>query len=154
MLALYFTPVFTPNNNDGWPYIYAGGPDSLAAARLLSNWHASTRKQTDDAGCLYALIVDHRLRSESSEEVKITAERARSMGFEPIIARVDWKDPAKKNVLQHRAREARYSQLYEACVQYGVGTLITGHHRDDQVRSCHIGTHAQRAYISFCLGAS
>ena len=34
---------------------------------------------------------------------------------------------------QRRARKARYQALVDFCVQHGVGTLLLGHHRDDQI---------------------
>ncbi|MEO1190445.1 MAG: tRNA lysidine(34) synthetase TilS [Pseudomonadota bacterium] len=104
----------------------SGGSDSLALTLLLHNWTQAR------GGAVTALIVDHGLRDESSEEAAAVARQATALGVSAQILR--WQGSGG-TVLQARARDARYARLSQACRDLGLLFLALGHHRDDQAET-------------------
>ncbi len=104
----------------------SGGADSLALALLADAW-ARAR-----GGSLLALIVDHRLRPESSAEA---AHVAGLLALRGIPARILTLDLAPGSALQARARIARHAALLAACREAGIVHLLLGHHQDDQAET-------------------
>lgn len=76
-----------------------------------------------------ALIVDHALRDESSQEAERAKELANALGLQPLVMRVDWrrKHPKQGQMLE-AARNARYELMLDACRKLGAKTLLTAHH--------------------------
>lgn len=76
-----------------------------------------------------ALIVDHALRDESSQEAERAVELANALGLQPMMMRVDWrrKHPKQGQMLE-AARNARYELMLDACRRLGARTLLTAHH--------------------------
>lgn len=102
----------------------SGGPDSMALALLLRDWVA------ERCGSLSALVVDHRLRPESTAEAELTVARLAALG---ITARILTRaGPALASGLQAKAREARYALLEAAAAEAGILHLALAHHREDQ----------------------
>ncbi|MDB2683202.1 tRNA lysidine(34) synthetase TilS [Alphaproteobacteria bacterium] len=106
----------------------SGGPDSLALAKLLSEWGAVYGVQ------VHALIVDHGLRAESAEE----AQRVRDVvgaweNVDCFVLRWDGEKPDSK--LMEEARRARYRLMAEYCCENRVSHLFLGHHADDQAET-------------------
>lgn len=84
-------------------------------------------------GRVTALIVDHRLRADSTTEAEWVAAQARSMGVEAaILTRLGGPIATR---IQATARDARYRLLLEWCSAHGVLHLMTAHHRDDQAET-------------------
>ncbi|KAK9849002.1 hypothetical protein WJX84_005914 [Apatococcus fuscideae] len=83
-----------------------------------------------------ALIVDHALRDESSQEAEKAKELANALGLQPMVMRVDWrrKHPKQGQMLE-AARNARYELMLDACRKLGAKTLLTAHHAGDQVEN-------------------
>jgi len=105
----------------------SGGADSMALAVLADAW-AKAR-----AGAVLALIVDHRLRPESSREATEAAARLTARG---LTARVlTLTGLAHGAGLAERARAARYAALTEACRAEGILHLLLGHHATDQAET-------------------
>jgi tRNA(Ile)-lysidine synthase len=105
----------------------SGGPDSLALAILASRW-ARERE-----GEIFALTVDHRLRPESSAEIRLLHGwlEARAIRHEIL----DWSADKPESGIQKAAREARYALLGEWCREHGCLHLLTAHQREDQVET-------------------
>ena len=105
----------------------SGGPDSLALAILASRW-ARERE-----GEIFALTVDHRLRAESSAEIRLLHGwlEARAIRHEIL----DWSADKPESGIQKAAREARYALLGEWCREHGCLHLLTAHQREDQVET-------------------
>jgi tRNA(Ile)-lysidine synthase len=105
----------------------SGGADSIALALLASAWAA------ERGGTVTALIVDHRLRPESTAEAELTRTRLSARGIPAEILTRCGEAPASD--LQAFARDARYELLTRWCREHGVLHLITAHHRDDQAET-------------------
>ena len=83
-----------------------------------------------------ALVVDHGLRPEARGEAARALALARSLGLEARLLRASPGGRSLPQGLQQRwARSERYRLLAGACQDLGVGTLLTGHHADDQVET-------------------
>ncbi len=105
----------------------SGGSDSMALAWLAAGW-ARAR-----GGGLVALVVDHRLRAESSVEAARTVERLAEFGVGARILVLG--DLAHGPALAERARGARYAALEAACCSEGLLHLLLGHHAADQAET-------------------
>ena len=81
----------------------SGGPDSMALTFLLQNWI----KQNN--GSLVALIVNHKLRNESSIEANTVKIFLQNNKIQTKILTVVNKKILKKNM--HEARNNRYHEL-------------------------------------------
>ena len=105
----------------------SGGPDSLALAILADRW----ARRRD--GEIRALTVDHRLRQESSAEIKCLGDwlAARRIHHEILV----WEGPKPCTGVQEAARRARYGLLEAWCQSNGCLHLLIAHHRDDQLET-------------------
>jgi tRNA(Ile)-lysidine synthase len=84
-------------------------------------------------GKITALIVDHRLRNDSTIEAEVVLGRAQHLGVKAFILTRDG-EPIVSNI-QAQARAARYRLLIDWCVRNGNLHLLLGHHRDDQAET-------------------
>lgn len=83
-----------------------------------------------------ALVVDHQLRPDSTDEAHEAAQLAADMGLRAQVLTVDWGGSVPKRPQKMRAaRDARYSLLLGACKEAGAAHLMTAHHADDQVET-------------------
>ncbi|MFN3402070.1 MAG: tRNA lysidine(34) synthetase, partial [Ferrovibrio sp.] len=82
----------------------SGGADSMALALLTADW-AKKKKIA-----VLPLIVDHRLRAESTREARHVAGLLRKIGLTPKILTWDAKTKPTAN-RQALARDARYALL-------------------------------------------
>ena len=105
----------------------SGGADSLALALLTRDW------LNGPGGSMVALVVDHGLRPESGAEADLTLTRLTGLGIAGLKLTV--KGLEKGPALAGRARDARYDLLLGACEDRGLGHLLLGHHRDDQIET-------------------
>jgi tRNA(Ile)-lysidine synthase len=102
----------------------SGGPDSMALALLLHDWLEARR------GSLLAVVIDHRLRSDSTTEAALVVARLADLGIPAQIATRD--GPTPRSGLQAAARAARYALLEEAAAAAGILHLAVAHHAADQ----------------------
>ncbi|MDR2666984.1 MAG: tRNA lysidine(34) synthetase TilS [Holosporales bacterium] len=107
-----------------WVVALSGGADSLCLT-LLANDYA-----TKYGIKLYAGIVDHRLRPESSEEILPIIEilEANHIGYRVLV----WHHDIINGSVEKKAREARYDLLYDYCRKLNCKVLMTAHHALDQ----------------------
>jgi tRNA(Ile)-lysidine synthase len=105
----------------------SGGADSMALAFLANRW-VSVR-----GGRVLALIVDHRLRAESSAEAADTAARLGTLGIASRILELTGLTRGPR--LAERARQARYTALLRVCREEGFLHLLLGHHAADQAET-------------------
>lgn len=105
----------------------SGGPDSLALAILADRW------ARERGGVAWALVVDHRLRSESAAEARQVAGwlAVRAIHHAVLV----WADDKPGTGMQEAARAARYRLLADWCTERSCLHLLTAHHRDDQVET-------------------
>jgi tRNA(Ile)-lysidine synthase len=105
----------------------SGGADSLALAVLADGWAAA------QGGTATALIVDHRLRPDSTAEAAMVRDRLVARGIKAVVLTRD--GPIPSGDLQAAARGARYALLADWCRAHSVLHLLTAHHRDDQAET-------------------
>jgi tRNA(Ile)-lysidine synthase len=105
----------------------SGGRDSLTLALLTRDW---VRQQ---GGRILALIVDHRMRADSTDEAAATAALLDQQGI--AAERLTWTGDKPSGGLQAAARAARYRLLFEACRRHGILHLAVAHHADDQAET-------------------
>ena len=94
----------------------SGGPDSLALTALLRDWCKVHNVK------LVALTVNHAIREESADEIKVLGRQLELLGVDYEVLTVDWgeKGVPKPGKLQHAARDRRYGLLQDACERLGV----------------------------------
>lgn len=102
----------------------SGGGDSTALAMLVAPLARASRR------AFHVFIVDHRLRSGSGDEARLTAERAAALDAHPHI--LEWQTPRPG---QAAARNARHRLLAQACAATGVGTLLLAHTANDVIET-------------------
>lgn len=102
----------------------SGGGDSTALLSLLIDAARPTGQSVQ------ALIVDHHLRPESSDEARTTARRAEDLGAQAHI--LNWTDPKPG---QNAARLGRHRLLADATRQLGASILFLGHTLDDRIET-------------------
>ncbi|MEK9970715.1 MAG: tRNA lysidine(34) synthetase TilS [Ferrovibrio sp.] len=106
----------------------SGGADSMALTLLASEW---AKKR---GVALHPLIVDHRLRPDSTKEARHVSGLLRKAGLTPTILTWTAKTKPVAN-RQAMAREARYALLAAECAKHGIRHLLLAHHRDDQAET-------------------
>ena len=105
----------------------SGGPDSMALAFLLAGWCRANGRP------LTALVVDHRLRPDSTDEALMVADRLGQLGIAAEI--LTWTGEKPSSDIQNKAREARYERLTGWCRAQHGADLFLGHHLDDQAET-------------------
>ncbi len=105
----------------------SGGADSLAAAILTRDW---ARARGGDAK---ALLVDHGLRAESADEIRLTVARLAAQSIESTVLTL--RQLPHGPGLAARARAARHHALEQACAASGILHLVFGHHAADQAET-------------------
>jgi tRNA(Ile)-lysidine synthase len=101
----------------------SGGSDSLALVEILL---ALGRK-------IIILIVDHKMRPESSSEAALVKSWLEKKAPVEIVV---WEEGSLvKSNLQAKAREARYQLLLDCCHKIGIKFLATAHHKADQAET-------------------
>ncbi|MGL5783918.1 MAG: tRNA lysidine(34) synthetase TilS [Alphaproteobacteria bacterium] len=105
----------------------SGGRDSLALLVLLKNWAKGRAKS------LVALIVDHRLRPQSSKEALQVLKWVEQLGIQGKI--LTWEGDRPLSGIQAKAREKRYELLTTYCWKHGIQSLFLAHHQDDQLET-------------------
>ena len=101
----------------------SGGRDSLSLFHFLSTKYKK----------ITALIVDHKLRKESTEEANNVAEYIKSIGGEIHI--VSWDGEKPTSNIHEVARNKRYELLLNYCNSNNIEHLFVGHNQDDQAET-------------------
>ncbi len=101
----------------------SGGPDSLALA-FLSKIYSLNNKIISKF-----LIVDHRLRPESTNEAKLVKKVLKKHSINAEI--LTWYGKKPKKNIQSVARNKRYDLLIKRCKKLKINNIILGHHQDD-----------------------
>ncbi len=102
----------------------SGGPDSMGLLVLAA---------AAFPGRVTALTVDHRLRAGSAAEAATVAGQCAGLGIPQRI--LAGPGPQPRTNLHAAARAARYALLREACLEAGIGVLLTAHHAEDQAET-------------------
>ena len=106
----------------------SGGADSLAVL-FFSQCYALKHHSK-----LYPVIIDHKLRKESTIEAKNLKYKLKQ-NFE-INCKILSKKIVKINKnIQSYARDLRYDLFFEECHKQKIDYLILGHHKDDLIEN-------------------
>ncbi len=101
----------------------SGGPDSLALAFLAKIY--SIKKNVHSK----FYIVDHKLRSGSTDEAKLVQKILKKKSIKCEI--LTWKGKKPSSNIQSLARTKRYELLFAKCDKFKIDYILTGHHQDD-----------------------
>ena len=113
--------------NKSFAIAVSGGSDSLCLsyfAKIYSNEFSNK---------IYTLIVDHKLRKESSKEAQKVKLILKNKNISSRILTWNGKTPTKN--IQSNAREIRYSLISNFCSSKKIKYLLTAHHEDDQIEN-------------------
>ena len=105
----------------------SGGGDSMALLVLL----ASFAKEHDIE--VYAISVDHGLREEAANELKLVAELCEKLDVAHHIE--FWSEWDGVGNLQSRARSARYQLIADWAASNGISVIALGHTANDQAET-------------------
>jgi len=107
----------------------SGGIDSMVLLSLLKRFIISNKSLKIE---VFPVIIDHDLRSNSSNEAKVVQDIAISHGFSTIIKKIIIKKPSGN--IQNWARKERRRLLCDVAFELSAN-LILGHHVDDLVET-------------------
>ena len=106
----------------------SGGADSLALMLLVAEW-----ARRHPAPPIFVYSVDHGLRPEAGDEVRMATGEATRLGLAARALRWDGDKPVTG--LQAAARAARYRLMAAAMAADGADILLTAHHLNDQAET-------------------
>ena len=121
------TTTFKILKNQRFAIAVSGGSDSLCLAYLSKLYSSDYKNKLD------ILIVDHKLRKESSKEATKVKNILNKKKMTCKILR--WKGKIPKKNIQKNARNMRYSLISNYCAKKNIKFLITAHHMDDQIEN-------------------
>ena len=100
----------------------SGGKDSMGMVYALK-----------DIPGIVALTVDHQLRKESAKEAFQVGQWMQDLNIPHVI--LTWEHPDIETDIQNKARKARYNLMTQWCLDNNVTTLMTAHHKEDQIET-------------------
>ena len=108
----------------------SGGPDSMALAGIMLNYARSKNIN------LHILSVDHGLRDQAKDEVKMVAGWVASQKSNMLQHQIlTWEGDKPDTAIMETARSARYDLMAEYCASNKIETLFVAHHQDDQAET-------------------
>ena len=105
----------------------SGGPDSMSLLFLLNKYIKNKN------GRLIALIVNHKLRENSTKEAKLISVFLKKNKIKSQILSVNKNYIKKKNMME--ARNNRYNLLTNFCKQQNILHLFVAHHKEDNLET-------------------
>jgi tRNA(Ile)-lysidine synthase len=115
----------------------SGGSDSMSLLALTATW---AEKMHILVRCV---TVDHKLRSESTQEAEFVRDFCNILGVSHEI--LPWnkdQDAIALSKLENLAREARYRLISEFCENNDIPILLVGHTWNDQLETFEMRKHA------------
>ena len=106
----------------------SGGADSLSVL-FFSQCYALKHNAK-----LYPVIIDHKLRKESTTEAKNLKYKLKKY-FKINCKILSKKITKTDNNIQSYARHLRYDLFYKECNKNNVGHILLGHHKDDLIEN-------------------
>jgi tRNA(Ile)-lysidine synthase len=101
----------------------SGGPDSLALSFLAKIFSIKNFLNVK------YLIIDHKLRKESTSEAKYVQKILKKYLISLEI--LTWNGPKPKKNIQSLARDKRYELLIRKAKKFNIKNILLGHHLDD-----------------------
>ena len=115
------------NINESFAVAVSGGPDSLALA-FLSKVYSLKKNITSKF-----FIIDHKLRSGSTNEAKLVKKTLKQHFINAEI--LTWKGKKPFKNVQSIARKKRYDLLFVKCKSLNINNILLGHHSEDLVEN-------------------
>ena len=115
------------NLNESFVVAVSGGPDSLALA-FLSKVYSIKKNITSKF-----FIVDHKLRTSSTNEAKLVKKTLKQHFINAEI--LTWKGKKPSKNFQSIARKKRYDLLFDKCKRFNIKNILLGHHSDDLIEN-------------------
>ena len=112
--------------NNSFAVAVSGGPDSMALAFLSKLLMDQTKYR------IHFVLVDHGLRKNSKKEALKVKNILKKKGINLTVLTNSQK--INKNI-QKNARDFRYELLIKFCRRNKIKSLLTAHHKDDQVET-------------------
>ncbi|GAO14933.1 hypothetical protein UVI_02007710 [Ustilaginoidea virens] len=122
---------------------------------LLKTWRG-IRIADNPAEGAFAIIIDHKLRPESTQEASSVARELKNMGLKAVVKPLNWgkaagqgQDPGALPNIESVARRLRYRMLGATCRFLNTTSLFFAHHRDDQYETVlmrHLSGHSYRGH--------
>ncbi len=119
--------VFKDIKDKSFALAVSGGSDSLCLSYFSKVYSSEFNNK------VHVLIVDHRLRKESSKEALKVKRLLKKRKIQSQI--LTWKGNIPDSNIQKRARDMRYSLISNYCLKNKIKYLITAHHEDDQIEN-------------------
>ena len=119
--------IYKSLNKEKFAIAVSGGSDSMCLAFFAARYALSHNNK------IYTLIIDHKLRKDSSLEAKKVKRILTKNNIKSNI--LTWKGKIPKSNIQLNARNIRYSLLSEYCYKKKIKNLIVAHHVDDQIEN-------------------
>lgn len=105
----------------------SGGCDSMALTLLMNEW---CKKHSIN---LTALIVDHKLRSESTIEANEVKNKMDNLGIDCKI--LTYKGIIPKSNIEEIARNYRYDLIINFCKTNKINFVAMGHNKNEQIET-------------------
>lgn len=102
----------------------SGGADSLSLAMLLQQFCFQKKIE------IFAVTIDHKMRSESSQEAEDLARIMQKQQINHQILSINSTNIPQSNI-EAKLRESRYEILYDYCLKNKIKYLFLGHQLDD-----------------------
>ena len=113
--------------NENFIVAVSGGPDSLALAFLSKIYSIQKNLKVK------FYIIDHKLRSESTNEAKYVKKILNKFQINAEI--LFWQGIKPKSNIQSVARTKRFELLISKCKKLGVTNILLGHHQEDLIEN-------------------
>lgn len=117
----------------------SGGVDSMVLSIIASKYCGLK---------IVCLIVDHKIRENSTEHAIGARDYLESIGIKCKILTLDL--PKNKVITEEIAREYRYQVMFDYCIQNGINKLLLGHHADDQIETFFLRTERGSGLDGLC----
>ena len=105
----------------------SGGPDSLSLAFLAKIYSVKNKLKSK------FLIVDHKLRPESTKEAKYVKKILKKISVNSEI--LTWKGSKPFKNIQSIARTERFKLLFARCDELKIKNILLGHQQDDLIEN-------------------
>lgn len=108
---------------------FSGGPDSVFTVEIFRNFFKDYK--------IYLYHLNHMIRDEAIHDENFVKKYAEESGMELVLNRCDIPKFSKEHSigLEEAGRIVRYNDLDELSKKFGVNTIITGHHLNDDIET-------------------
>lgn len=131
------------NNIKSIAICFSGGIDSAFLLHIANNWCKLNSIN------LTAIHVDHKLRSDSSQQAQEIAAHLSKIGISNKI--LVWEHHYLNSGIQTHARNARYELISQYCEKNKIDIALTAHNLNDQVEQILISLSQGAGIYSFLI---